>query len=75
MKTELIHQKSYALMTSLYVTILLLPLFAENYGVSLAEAAATGSVFSLGFALGCLVYGVLSDKYGRKQVILSGLLC
>ncbi|MGG1535096.1 MFS transporter [Brevibacillus agri] len=73
MKTELIHQKSYALMTSLYVTIPLLPLFAENYGVSLAEAAATGSVFSLGFALGCLVYGALSDKYGRKQVILSGL--
>lgn len=62
-------------MSSLYVTIPLIPVFAQHYGISAAEAATAGSVFSMGFAIGCLVYGALSDKYGRKTVIFVGLLC
>ncbi|MGG4493821.1 MFS transporter [Brevibacillus reuszeri] len=61
-------------MTSLYVTIPLLPMFAELYQKTLTESAATGSVFSLGFAIGCLLYGAISDKYGRKQVIFTGMI-
>lgn len=63
-----------AVMSSLYVTIPLLSIFADTYGISLTQAAATGSVFSLGFAIGCLIYGALSDKYGRKKIILIGLI-
>lgn len=63
-----------AVMSSLYVTIPLITMFSERYGVSPTEAAATGSVFSIGFAIGCLLYGALSDKYGRKQVICTGLI-
>lgn len=61
-------------MSSLYVTIPLISLFAELYRITPTQAAATGSVFSVGFAIGCLIYGALSDKYGRKQVILIGLV-
>ncbi|GIO04418.1 hypothetical protein J31TS6_04460 [Brevibacillus reuszeri] len=61
-------------MTSLYVTIPLIPMFAELYRVTLTQAAATGSVFSIGFAVGCLLYGAISDKYGRKQVIFIGMI-
>ncbi|MEC0207821.1 MFS transporter [Paenibacillus ehimensis] len=63
-----------AVMSSLYVTIPLISLFAELFGVTPAQAAAAGSVFSLGFAIGCLIYGALSDKYGRKKVIVIGLM-
>lgn len=61
-------------MTSLYVTIPLIPMFAELYRVTLTQAAVTGSVFSIGFAVGCLLYGAISDKYGRKQVIFIGMI-
>lgn len=61
-------------MSSLYVTIPLVSLFAEQFGATLTQAAATGSVFSIGFAIGCLIYGALSDKYGRKPIIFVGLV-
>lgn len=63
-----------AVMSSLYVTIPLISVFARLYDITPTEAAAAGSTFSIGFALGCLIYGALSDKYGRKKVIFTGLL-
>jgi len=63
-----------AVMCSLYVTIPLISVFARLYDITPTEAAAAGSTFSIGFALGCLIYGALSDKYGRKKVIFTGLL-
>ncbi|MNI21933.1 Inner membrane transport protein YnfM [compost metagenome] len=61
-------------MSSLYVTIPLITLFAQLFEISTTNAAAAGSTFSIGFAIGCLIYGALSDKYGRKTVIFAGLL-
>ncbi|KZD43409.1 hypothetical protein B4083_0809 [Bacillus cereus] len=61
-------------MSSLYVTIPLTALFSDLFKVSLAQSAATGSIFSVGFAIGCLLFGAISDKYGRKKVIFIGLL-
>lgn len=61
-------------MSSLYVTIPLISVFAQLFSISETQAAAAGSTFSIGFALGCLIYGALSDKYGRKPVIFAGLL-
>lgn len=61
-------------MSSLYVTIPLISVFAQLFSISATQASAAGSTFSIGFALGCLIYGALSDKYGRKPVILVGLL-
>lgn len=63
-----------AVMCSLYVTIPLISLFTDLFSITPSQAAAAGSVFSLGFAIGCLVYGALSDKYGRKKVIVIGLM-
>lgn len=61
-------------MSSLYVTIPLTALFSDLFKVSLAQSAATGSIFSVGFAIGCLLFGAISDKYGRKKGIFIGLL-
>ncbi|GMR66972.1 MFS transporter [Bacillus sp. MN7755] len=61
-------------MSSLYVTIPLIALFSDLFNISLAQSAATGSIFSVGFAIGCLLFGAISDKYGRKKVIFIGLL-
>ncbi|WP_311079941.1 MFS transporter [Paenibacillus polymyxa] len=72
--TVILCWSAVVVMSSLYVTIPLLPFFAKVFGKTLAEAALPGSIFSLGFAAGCLVYGGLSDRFGRKQVIVTGLL-
>ncbi|GAA3407433.1 MFS transporter [Paenibacillus hodogayensis] len=62
------------IMSSLYVTIPLIPLFSDIFEISSTQAATAGSIFSLGFAIGCLVYGAVSEKYGRKMVICIGLI-
>lgn len=54
-------------MSDLYVTIPLTALFSDLFKVSLAQSAATGSIFSVGFAIGCLLFGAISNKYGRKK--------
>ena len=53
-------------MSSLYVTIPLISIF-KHFNTSLTHSAATGSIFSVGFAIGCLLFGAISDKYGRKK--------
>ncbi|MFC3749548.1 MFS transporter [Paenibacillus sp. GCM10012306] len=62
------------IMSSLYVTIPLIPLFSDIFKISSTQAATAGSIFSLGFAIGCLIYGPVSERYGRKYVIFSGLI-
>jgi len=61
-------------MSSLYVTVPLIPVFADQFGITPTQASGAGSIFSLGFAVGCLMYGAISDKYGCKRVIFIGML-
>src|SRR5699024_11872406 len=49
-------------------------IFSEYFHTSMTNVAWTGSAFSLCYAIGSLFTGPLSDRYGRKQVILIGLL-
>ena len=60
---------------SLYVTIPLLPVFASTFELSPSQAAWAGSIFSILFAIGCLFFGVISDRFGRKNVMVYGLIC
>lgn len=59
--------------SSLYITIPLVSVFASIFEVSPAQAAWTSSAFSFCYAIGFLFFGPLSDRYGRKQIILIGL--
>lgn len=72
--TAVLAWSGMAVMCSLYVSIPLISIFASEFGITTTQAAGAGSFFSLGFALGCLVYGGLSDRYGRKKVITLGLI-
>jgi DHA1 family bicyclomycin/chloramphenicol resistance-like MFS transporter len=45
---------------------------ASSLGVSSGQAALTLSVFVSGFAFGPLVFGPVSDGYGRRPVLLTG---
>ncbi|AFC29204.1 major facilitator superfamily protein [Paenibacillus mucilaginosus 3016] len=65
---------SLLVVSSVYLTIPLVELFAEEFRVSPSEAAWAGSAFSFAFAGGGLFFGVLSDRFGRKKMMMSGLL-
>jgi len=73
--TWLLSWSGLIVMCSLYVTLPLNSLFSSEFDISVSRAALTSSLFSLCFACGCLVYGAIADKYGRKKVVLFGLIC
>lgn len=50
-----------------------LPAIAREFATTTAAVQTTLSAFLFGFAAGQLVYGPLSDKHGRKPVLLAGL--
>ena len=51
-----------------------LPRIANELSVNTASVQLTLSVFLVGFAIAQLIYGPLSDRFGRKPVMAGGLL-
>lgn len=51
-----------------------MPIIAQQFGVSAGQVQMTLSAYMLGFAIGQLFYGPMSDSLGRKPVILWGTL-
>ncbi|QHI97221.1 Bcr/CflA family efflux MFS transporter [Xylophilus rhododendri] len=43
-------------------------------GVAIPQAAQTLTIFMLGFAIAPVLFGPLSDRYGRKPILMLGVL-
>ena len=57
--------------TDLYLPSL--PGLARGFGVPVSEVQLTLSVFLAGLATAQLIYGPLSDRFGRRPVLVAGL--
>jgi len=51
-----------------------LPALASGFGVSIADAAAVITVFSVAYGLMQLVFGPLADRFGKWQVVSLAVL-
>jgi DHA1 family bicyclomycin/chloramphenicol resistance-like MFS transporter len=60
-----------AISTDLYLPSL--PAIGRAFASDTAEVQLTLSVFLVGFAFSQVVYGPLSDRYGRRPVLIGGL--
>ncbi|MFG1749548.1 MFS transporter [Streptosporangium sandarakinum] len=58
----------------LYVVIPLLHGMATGWGAAQASLTWLVTAFGVGYAAGFLLFGPLSDRYGRRRLILAGLL-
>jgi len=58
----------------LYVTIPLTADLAARHALPPAQATLAGTAFGIAYALGFLVLGPLSDRLGRRRVLVGGLL-
>ncbi|KIL41798.1 MFS transporter [Gordoniibacillus kamchatkensis] len=59
--------------SSLYITLPMVSVFAGAFHASPDMAAWTSSAFSLAYGAGGLLFGPVSERYGRKHTILWGL--
>jgi len=51
-----------------------LPMLSSNMNVSAATSQLTMSIYFIAFAIGVLFWGQLSDKIGRRKMMLWGIV-
>ena len=56
------------------IVIPIMPFYIENFGAGGAELGAMMAVFSLMQFIFSPFWGALSDRYGRKSILLAGIL-
>src|SRR5918993_4992829 len=58
----------------LYLAIPLAPIMGDALGRGgPAAAAALGTTYALAYGLGFMIFGPLSDRYGRKPILVPGM--
>ncbi len=58
---------------AMHIFVPALPFAAESLGASVSQMQLTVSLYIAGLAVGQLVYGPLSDHFGRRPVLMVGL--
>ena len=58
---------------SLYMLVPALPVLATTFGRDIGIAQMTVSLYMVGIACSQIIMGPLSDRYGRRPVLLAGL--
>ncbi|MDE1158118.1 MAG: multidrug effflux MFS transporter [Neorhizobium sp.] len=59
---------------AMHIFVPVLPIAGQSLHAGAAEMQSTISIYILGLAAGQLVYGPISDRYGRRPVLMAGLV-
>jgi MFS transporter, YNFM family, putative membrane transport protein len=60
-------------LSSMYVTIPLATVMSDTFHKSVTQVAWLASSYSICYAIGCLLYGPFSDRYGRKIFLVTSI--
>jgi MFS transporter, YNFM family, putative membrane transport protein len=60
-------------LSSMYVTIPLATVLSDIFRKSITQVAWLASSYSICYAVGCLLYGPFSDRYGRKIFLVTSI--
>lgn len=63
------------MVSPLYGVIPALPAIAADLHVATADVSWIGFTFGLAYACACLLFGPLSDAFGRYRILVAGLAC
>lgn len=63
-----------AVVSLLYLPLPILPQLAQAHSMAPATAAGIISAFGFAYAVGFLIFGPLSDRLGRRTVMMAGLV-
>src|ERR1700733_12199218 len=58
----------------MHIFVPALPIAAADLGAGTAAMQMTVSLYILGLAFGQLIYGPLSDRFGRRPMLIAGLV-
>ncbi|WP_200965458.1 MFS transporter [Insulibacter thermoxylanivorax] len=72
--TAVMSSGALVVVSLMYVTIPLIDVFAEVYNTQQEKAAWAGSIYALGYAAGCLLVGVIGERYRKSRILVIGLL-
>ena len=64
---------SFMIFSNLYMTQPLLPTFVKTFGISELQASWSFTVATLTLGLSLLIYGPLSDAFGRKNIMMLSM--
>jgi predicted MFS family arabinose efflux permease len=57
----------------LYVTIPLLPIFEMELQATSGQTVWASSIYGIAYAIGCLIFGIFSDRFHRKSILIGGI--
>jgi len=69
-----IYLVAFAGFTSLSWLFPVIPYYAASLGISVADTGFVVSLYSYVMAIGILPCGILSDRWGRRQFLVAGLI-
>lgn len=71
--TSILFWCGLVVLSSMYVTIPLATVLSDTFHKSMTEVAWLASCYSICYAIGCLLYGPFSDRYGRKIFLVTSI--
>jgi predicted MFS family arabinose efflux permease len=64
---------SISVVSLMYVAIPLVPLLESEFHATVNQTAWVNSIYGIFYAIGCLIFGIFSDRFHRKTILCLGL--
>ncbi|MGG3625148.1 MFS transporter [Bacillus gobiensis] len=65
---------SILVVSLMYVAIPLLPILGNEFHTTTNQTVWVNSIYGIAYAIGCLVFGIFSDRFHRKSILIIGLV-